>query len=103
VNHGSIVPSAEGSPDFTRANASILSIRDEIRRTRDRVPQSESRQLPLTNMTRACNRYLELSAVSPSHYAILLGELREELFANVRQLVAIRSGLVVQEPGAGAY
>jgi hypothetical protein len=97
-----LIPDAELTDDYKRANASVLSIRDEIRRTRDLVRQVDSRQLPLSNMTRACNRYLEFSAVSPSTYAILLGELQRELSEGVRVLAQARPDVVALEPGAGA-
>lgn len=98
-----VIPDAASRADFAQANASILSIRDDIRRTRDRVPQVESRQRPLSNMTRACNRYLEVSAASPPHYAILLGELRGELSESVQELARARRGVNPLEPGAGAF
>ena len=98
-----VIPNAASDADFGRANASVLSIRDEIRRTRDRVRQIESLQGPLSRMTRACNQYLEVSAAFPPHYAILLGELRRDLSGSVTQLSAARKGVVASEPGHGAF
>ena len=98
-----IISAAASSADFARANASVSAMRDEIRRTRDRVRQVDSLQLPLSNMTRACNRYLEMSAASPPHYALLLGRLREELAKGVNDLTRARRGVTSLEPGGGAF
>lgn len=54
-------------------------------------------------MARSCNRYLELSAAYPDHYAEYLGDLRRELSPQVRRLAALRRGVVPQEPGGGAF
>lgn len=98
-----VISGAEQSPDFARANASVASMRTEIRATRDRVRQVDSLQAPLSEMTRSCNRYLELSAAYPDHYAEYLGDLRRELSPQVRRLAALRRGVVAQEPGGGAF
>jgi len=98
-----VIPGAEQLADFARANASVSSMRSEIRATRDRVRQVESLQVPLSQMTRACNRYLELSAASPDFYAVYLGDLRRELSPLIERLATERRGVVALEPGAGAF
>lgn len=98
-----IIPNAAEIGDFQWANASILSVRDEIRRTRDRVRQVDSRLIPLSAMTRACNRYLEQSAAAPPHYVLFLAALKHELEENVRALARARRGLKPLEPGSGAF
>lgn len=98
-----VIPGAEQSADFARANASVASIRTEIRTTRDRVRQVDSLQAPLSEMTRSCNRYLELSAAYPGHYAVYLGNLRRELTPQVAQVAASLRGIVAHEPGGGAF
>lgn len=98
-----VIPGAAERKSLAEANASVLSIRDEVRRTRDRVRQVDSRQVPLSRMTAACNRYLEISSAAPDSYAILLGELSRELDVGVRELVSARSGTRYLQPGAGAF
>ncbi|MEA1264078.1 MULTISPECIES: hypothetical protein [unclassified Microbacterium] len=98
-----VIRGAEELPDFVRANASVVSMRTEIRSTRDRVRQVDSLQGPLSEMTRACNRYLELSAASPDFYARYLGDLRRELTPLVSQLAGSRRGIVAHQPGGGAF
>lgn len=97
------LPGALQSGDYARANASIATIRDEIRSTRDRVRQVDNLQDPLSKMTRACNRYLELSASHPDGYAIYLGDLRRELTPLVQALASKRRGVTALEPGGGAF
>lgn len=97
------IPGAAQSDDFVRANASVLSMREEIRTTRDRVRQLQLAQLPLSEMTRACNRYLEMSAIAPERYARLLGELRKDLDRQVRALAATRRRVPHLVPGDGAF
>lgn len=96
------VKGARKLPDFHQANASVLSLRAEIRRTRDLARQKDDVQRVLSSMTRACNRYLELSAIQPKKYYFLLSALQAELSVGVHTLGASR-GLVVKEPGGGAF
>jgi hypothetical protein len=98
-----VIHGAEERPDFARANASVASMRTDIRSTRDRVRQVDSLQVPLSEMTRACNRYLEFSAASPAFYAVYLGDLRRELTPLVTQLAGARKGIVAHPPGGGAF
>jgi hypothetical protein len=97
------VPDAEVLDDFVRANASILSVRDEIRRTRDIVKSSAALQEVLASMTRACNRYLESAAAEPDQYWYLLDDLRRHLADDVHRLVTLRPRVRALEPGSGAF
>ncbi|MEN0022219.1 MAG: hypothetical protein AAGC61_02980 [Microbacterium sp.] len=94
---------AAQSEDYLRANTSISTIRTEIRSTRDRVRQIERVQAPLSAMTRACNRYLELSAAIPDTYAVYLGDLRRELTPQIEELANTQRGIVAHQPGMGAF
>lgn len=98
-----LIPGSLQSGDYLRANASVATIREDIRSTRDRVRQVEKLQDPLSKMTRACNRYLEQSAAHPDGYAIYLGDLRRELTPVVQSLASKRRGVVALEPGGGAF
>lgn len=96
------IPGAADSDDFIRVHRSIATIRREIRSTRDRTRPVDKLQRPLSDMTRACNRYLSRSAASPDDYVIHLEELRHELADSIHTLVSAKRGLVALEPGAGA-
>ncbi|WP_311260491.1 hypothetical protein [Microbacterium sp. WCS2018Hpa-9] len=96
-----VVVGAAGSDDYVRVNSSIASIRDEIRRTRDRVRQVDRLQRPLSDMTRACNQYLTLSAATPDAYVVLVGDLRRALTSSVQELAQRRRGVIALEPGVG--
>jgi hypothetical protein len=97
-----VIPGAQKMNDYKWANASILSLRDEIRRARDQVGAGKRLQEPLAEMTRACNRYLEQSNTEPTRYAILLDALQTQLAAEARKL-ARRPLVGYLEPGAGSY
>lgn len=96
-----LIPGAAGSDDYVRVTSSISSIRDEVRTTRDRVRQVEKLQRPLSEMTRACNRYLSLSAAMPDAYANHLVDLRQSLTSSIHELATSRHGVIALEPGAG--
>lgn len=98
-----VIEGARDNPDFMRANSSILSIRDDIRRTRDNVRQILPIQEPLSRMSRACNYYLEVSEADPDEYANLLVGLQRDLHRAVQDIVASRRGVDSLEPGAGAF
>lgn len=96
-----LVVGAADSDDYVRVTSSITSIREEIRRTRDRVRQVDRLQHPLSEMTRACNRYLTLSSARPDAYVIHAGELRRALTSSIQELARTQSGMVALEPGVG--
>lgn len=97
------VECAAETDDFLRANLSVLSMRDEIRRTRDVVRPIIELHGCLSELTRACNNYLESSAQHPGQYLYLLDELRNELSSKTHKLAATRRGVHVREPGEGAF
>ncbi|MGD8166662.1 hypothetical protein ACEXOS_005525 [Herbiconiux sp. P16] len=97
------IPEAAILDDFARANRSVISLRDEIGRTRDLVGPTADLQAPLSAMRRACNRYLETSSVLPERYWYLLDDLRVELSAGVHDLAKVRRRLPRLEPGGGAF
>ena len=89
--------------DYSRSNASVLSVKDEIRHARGQVREIPSLQRPLARMTRACNAYLEQAERDPDSYAIGLVELRDALEDEVRKLARERYGLAPRRPGDGAF
>lgn len=97
-----IVPNARDLADYSRANASVLSIKDEIRRTRDNVRDFPSLQVPLSQMTRACNSYLEAVERDPDSYAIGLIRLRDDLYVEINKIAVERRGVPARGPGSGA-
>ncbi|WP_157550793.1 hypothetical protein [Microbacterium sp. Root553] len=103
VGRGSKVRFASWSASFKRANASIISARDEIKATRAKVRKHEKVQGPLVEMIRACNNYLEMIEGDPSSYLIYLAQLKLELYAQALRLASVRRGLKVARPGDGAF
>lgn len=96
------VRNAKRLPDYTRASASVLTMRDEIRRARDRIRPLLKFEEPLAEMSRACNRFLELSAVDPPNYTALLVALRYALAEQISQL-SKAAGVEYLAPGEGAF
>jgi type II secretory pathway component PulJ len=103
IDNPRVVPRAEQNVDYLHANASILGIKDEVRRARDQLRPRFSLQSPLVEMTRSCNRYLELSASNPDRYWFHLMELRESLMAQIETLARTKRSISVREPGGGAF
>jgi hypothetical protein len=97
------IPDAAELDDFNRANRSVISMRDEISRTRQLVGQSPEVQQPLSEMKRACNRFLDRASAAPQRYWFLLDELRRELSEGVHRLTSARKQLPRLEPGGGAF
>lgn len=89
--------------DFQRAGLSVIDIRDHIRRTRDHVRQNSAAVEVLSQMIRACNRYLEESEGTPNFYAFLLKNLRTDLHQGVVEISGKVRGLQALEPGAAAF
>ena len=96
-------PGARETEDYSRCNASILSVKDEIRHARDSVREIPALQEALSAMTKACNSYLEMAERDPDSYAIELARLREGLYVRTRELANMRRGVPDLEPGGGAY
>jgi hypothetical protein len=97
-----IVSKARKLDDYMFASASVLSIRDEVRRARDSARSSPALQSALIEMTTACNAYLETSAARPEEYLFLLDVLRCELSKGVHHIAALRRGVKPKEPGGRA-
>ena len=96
------IQNAEQSDDFARVNASVLSIKEAIREARGLSRPVPGVQVPLSGMTSACNRYLELASRRPSRYWFFLTELRAEITAQVRELSRMNRRVAELEPGAGS-
>lgn len=97
------IPGARDTDDYSRANASVLSVKDEIRHARGQVREIPALQRPLARMTRACNAYLEQAEREPDLYAVGLVQLRVALEEEIRKLARERYGLSVRRPGDGAF
>lgn len=96
------IPNAGERKDFERAGLSVIDIRDHIRRVRDQVRQDTETVNALSNMIRACNRYLEVSEGNPNFYAFLLNELQRDLEEGVTQIAQRMRGVDGLPPGRGA-
>lgn len=96
------VQNAEQSDDFARVNASVLSIRDAIKDARGLSRPVPNIQVPLSGMTSACNRYLELASRHPGRYWFFLMDLRAEMATQVEALAQANRRVTSLEPGAGS-
>jgi hypothetical protein len=96
------VPNAKDLPDFHRAGQSVLALKDEIKRARDGIRGDRAVQPVLSQMTRACNRYLEDSQLSPDEYWQHLMTLRATLTKHIQQ-IASTANVEALAPGAAAY
>jgi hypothetical protein len=96
------VHNAEQSDDFARVNASVLTIRDAIKETRSLSRSLASVQVPLSGMTSACNRYLELASRHPSRYWFFLMDLRDDIATQVEKLAHANRRIESLDPGAGS-
>lgn len=96
------VHNAEQSNDFARVNASVLSIRDAVRDARGLSRPVATVQVPLSGITSACNRYLELAARHPSRYWFFLMDLRADIKAQISALAKSNRRVGELEPGAGS-
>src|SRR5689334_9675255 len=88
------VANAELSDDYARVNASVLSIKDAIREARQLSRPVRTVRVPLSRMTNACNRYLELADRHPNRYWYFLDDLRQEVLAEVDALAGSNRRLV---------
>ena len=96
------VHNAEQSDDFAHVSASVLSIRDAVRDARGFSRPVASAQVPLSGMTSACNRYLELASRHPSRYWFFLMDLRADIKGEVSELAKNNRRVAELEPGAGS-
>lgn len=83
-----VIPDAKAQPDFDRASRSVLALRDEIKRTRNGIRGDRDVQSHLSDMTRACNRYLEESERTPDNYWQHLMTLRGQLNSSIERIAA---------------
>lgn len=97
------VPGAGASDDFNRVNASILDIKDRIRLAREQSRPQSPAQPALSDMTRACNRYLESTAHSPEKYLHELRSLRQSLTYSIIHMTEGVRGVQRLEPGGSAF
>lgn len=97
------LPGARDTPDYMYCNASVLSMKDEIRHARDSVREIPELQRSLAEMTKSCNLYLEMAERDPDSYAIGLMRLRDDLRAKIKEIASHRPGVPELEPGGGAY
>ena len=97
------VPGAGASDDFSRVNASILDIKDRIRLAREQSRPESPAQPALSDMTRACNRYLEGAAQRPERYLHELLALRDSLTGSITRMAEGVHGVEPLEPGGSAF
>lgn len=98
-----IVDGAASTDAFKHANLSVIGMRDEIRRTRNLVRPDSILQRNLSQMTRACNIYLETIEAEPEAYLLLLEVLRTELSQEVEGIASSRGGVTSARPGERAF
>lgn len=87
---------------LTVAIASVLSIKDAVKEARAHSRSVTSVHVPLSGMTSACNRYLELATRQPSRYWFFLMDLRSEIATQVEVLSKANRRVTALEPGAGS-
>lgn len=98
-----VVPNAAALDDYRRVSLSILAIRKDIRVTRTAIRPELSVQRQLSDMTSACNRYLEASQRDPDHYWFALMELRNALVSTIGEIAAATPSVEALAPGAAAF
>lgn len=97
------LPGAEKSDDFNRVNSSVLDIRDRIQLAREQTRPESAAQKHLSEMTRACNRYLRATARQPDRYMHDLMSLRNSLWENIQKMAGDIRGVPALEPAGEAY
>ena len=95
-----VVANAEQSDDFARVAGSVLSIKDAIREARAASRPTRNVRVPLSKMTSACNRYLELADRQPHRYWYFLADLRRDIETATTELAQANRKLPSLEPGA---
>lgn len=103
IANARIVPGAQNLDDFQNVSASILDIRDRIRVAREQTRPESGAQKPLSDMTRACNRYLQATARQPERYLYDLMSLRGSLWENIQEMAREIRGIPALEPAGAAY
>lgn len=97
------VPGAQMLDDFQTVNASVLDVRDRIRMAREQTRPESGAQEPLSDMTSACNRYLQASARQPDRYLHDLMTLRKHLWKSIQKIAGEIRGVPALEPAGAAY
>lgn len=97
------VERAEALSDFRWATASVIDIRDRVRHARDQIRADSEVQLSLSEMTKACNNYLEATSNAPTRYGFELMELRQSLVNSVHKIVMHEPKLQKLIPGDAAF
>lgn len=97
------VPGAQKLDDFHNVNASVLDIRDRIRMAREQTRPESGAQKPLSDMTRACNQYLQATVRQPDRYLHELMSLRSALWGSVQIIAGEVRGVPALEPAGAAY
>jgi hypothetical protein len=98
-----LVPVAQELDDFNNVNASVLDIRDRVRLAREQTRPQSGAQKPLSDMTRACNRYLQATARRPDRYLHDLMSLRNSLWESIQEIAGEVRGVPALEPAGAAY
>ncbi|PWF87382.1 hypothetical protein CIK52_06165 [Kocuria rosea] len=97
------VPGAQRLDDCHNVNASVLDIHDRIRLAREQARPESGAQKPLSDMTRACNRYRQATAHQPDRSLHDLMSLRNNLWQSIREMAGEVRGVRALEPAAAAY
>lgn len=97
------VAGAQKLDDFSNVNSSVLDIRDRIRLAREQTRPESGAQRPLSDMTRACNRYLQATARRPDRYLYDLEFLRNNLWESIQEMAREIQGVPALEPAGAAY
>lgn len=96
---------SHGEPNDDRkyATTAVIQIRDSIRETRLSLrPTATDEFQALVGMSSACNEYLENVQNQPADYQFALYRLRKS-FGETIGTLGTKRGVIVREPGAGAF
>jgi hypothetical protein len=103
-NTGHILRDDQVGADFEHANRSVLAIREQIHAVRLALRPKSPVFDHLSDMTRACNSYLELSAARPGHYIVELATLQASLASSAKSIASLEALRIREwEPGTGAF
>lgn len=105
LNDGEWVANSElDHDDVARSTRSVVNIRREIRQSRLTLRPKSPAFAQLSDMTSACNLYLEVVEVRPGDYRIELNRLGASLTVLVAAMTrALRLDLPQLIPGEGAF
>jgi hypothetical protein len=97
------IDNAVNEDSYRWANASVVEIREHIKRVRDHIAPDSGVHGILADMLRSCNRYLETSSADPDSYPFHLKALRDELTPAIQQIALTTKRVDALEPGSAAY